>query len=528
MAGVTWACLLLVLLNSLLATAKPPPPDPYADEEARVETVDSYGENEPENHIGGEDPFPPPPPGGPGGPPWGPNSEQLAMLRKRLTLLKAKYDALNETEKAAIRERAKAYREKMAEMPPPPPPMCPPCPCMEEGYEEGDEELEGPPMPPPGWPRYPPPPPPWARHRHSPYGGPPPGYSRKIEEGKSRKRRHARRHANQWNNWGHSYGWGHGHGYGNLGHGYGNNANSVWADLVQTFNVEDDMEWWFKDNMGEEDEVSASIASWDPGYATHSHMMKQMDLYSPALHIGGIDTGEYLRPERYDPGKRMFGYNSDFNPHELHHAFAKTPTGQFSISNHDDFHKWEAGDFQVPYNAEFIYHPNPKLQAIQGISADKAADAKNVLTSKNLDSGAQRNLPDGTYSLKWYQEVHQKDTDGKNDETKPTSFNVVLRNVKSGRFYGVKNIDWSQLQDSTPFRVGSSMVESPWDLPFDYGQGEKDPGYLVNAPPVQHYGNYGPYPHYWETGYPHYYPLHEAHSRQYNLGYPSAIPTHWH
>merc|ERR1712055_883213 len=536
MAGVTGACL-LVLLNVLGATSRPEKPQETLDDEARVENVGSYGDYEPVNDTREEMSFPPPFPGGPGGPAWGPNSEQLKMLRKRLTVLKAKYDALNETEKEAIRERAKAYHQKMmeereqmmAEMPPPPPmDMCPPCPCMEEGYEVEDEEEE--PVPPPMYvphhyprQRYPPPPR-WGRYRQ-PYG-PPPGYSRPMEaeaQPKSRSRRnaymghghmgrhhHAPRHHHipqHHHHMGHNHNWGH-------------NANNVWADLVQTFNVEDDMEWWFKDNMGEEDEVSKSLRGWDPAYATHKQMMKQMDQHGFALHIGGINTGDYLHPERYDPGRRMFGSGSDFHAQDMH-AFAKTPHGQFSLSNWADWIKWSSGETPLPANAAYIYQPNPNLLSIQGITLEAEEDVKNVFTSANLDTGRQKNLPPGTYSLKWLQRVWPKDASGNEVTTgNPAGFNVVLRDTTYGRFYGVQHIDLSQLQDATSHSVTGRMYDTPWQMPFSWGD-STDRGKLVYAPPVRHYGDYGGNHnnyHAWHNRFPDYFPSHEAWRSQYPSG----------
>merc|ERR1712112_615334 len=49
----------------------------------------------------------------PGGPAWGPNSDQFKMMQSRLAALKKKFDNLNETEKEALEEKAKAFREKM-------------------------------------------------------------------------------------------------------------------------------------------------------------------------------------------------------------------------------------------------------------------------------------------------------------------------------------------------------------------------------------------------------------------------------
>lgn len=487
----------------------------------------SSGEYEPENDTREEMPFPPPFPGGSGGPAWGPNSEQLKMLRKRLTVLKAKYDALNETEKEAIRERARAYHENMmaereqmmAEMPPPPPPMemCPPCPCMEEGYEEEDEleEAGAPPMYlPRHYPRqrFPPPSPGWGRYRQ-PYG-PPPGYNRPMEaeaKPKSRSRRHA------------YINWGHGHrGYHHqLGRNrkWGHNANNVWADLVQTFNVEKDMEWWFKDNMGEKDEVSESLLSWEPGYATHTQMRKQMDQHGYALHIGGINTGDYLHPERYDPGRRMFGSDPDFHAYDMH-AFAKTPHGQFSLSTWADWMKWSSGETPLPANAEYIYQPNPKLLSIQGISMEEGEDVKNVFTSIGLDSGRQKNLPSGTYRLKWLQRVWPKENGVEVKTGQPIGFNVVLRDKLYGTFYGVQHIDLSQLQDATSHSVTGRMYETPWQLPFTWGD-STDRGKLVYAPPVNHYGDYGGnYNHYhaWHNKFPSYFPTHDHWKMQYPTG----------
>merc|ERR1712055_920783 len=49
----------------------------------------------------------------PGGPAWGPNSDQFKMMQSRLAALKKKFDNLNETEKEALEEKARAFREKM-------------------------------------------------------------------------------------------------------------------------------------------------------------------------------------------------------------------------------------------------------------------------------------------------------------------------------------------------------------------------------------------------------------------------------
>merc|ERR1712055_1182823 len=167
------------------------------------------------------------PPGGmpgmpsmPGGPAWGPNSDQFKMMQSRLAALKKKFDNLNETEKEALEEKAKAFREKMEgdakafkekmeedmknmpPLPPPPPPflpppMCPPCPCMEGGAEEGltDEEFGGPlegPQPPPIFPPYPYPPPsrqlpPWMRPRPRPMYHRPMGPQSGYHGGRSRR-----------------------------------------------------------------------------------------------------------------------------------------------------------------------------------------------------------------------------------------------------------------------------------------------------------------------------------------------------
>merc|ERR1712055_724833 len=168
---------IFVLLLLTAVSAKP------TAEETQTQAEDPLvvGDSEVPTYSSGMPPFGMPPggmpgmpsmPGGmpgmpsmPGGPAWGPNSDQFKMMQSRLAALKKKFDNLNETEREALEEKAKAFREKMegdaqafkdrmeedmrsAQLPPPPPPflpppMCPPCPCMEGGVEEdriGEED----------------------------------------------------------------------------------------------------------------------------------------------------------------------------------------------------------------------------------------------------------------------------------------------------------------------------------------------------------------------------------------------------
>merc|ERR1711915_82831 len=91
--------------------------------------------------------------------------------------------------------------------------------------------------------------------------------------------------------------------------------------------VVDSDEWWYDIDGGEENEVSEHFKRAYPGYASAAMQREMMDLYAPALHIGGIDTGYEVNPYLSKPSDRTFGQGADFNPSDLHSMYYE-PTGQ--------------------------------------------------------------------------------------------------------------------------------------------------------------------------------------------------------
>jgi len=374
-----------------------------------------------------------------------PTSPYFKMMQKRLAILKKKYDSLNETEKAMIQERARAFHEKMASLSPAP------CVCPEP---------EDPRRPqfsfPPGGLR----PPPWIQER---YRQPslPDSYTRVIGP-RSRRRRH--------------------------------------AQLQQTFSVDDPMEWWYDIDNGNENEVSKRLREWNVGYTAHEGISHTLDHYAFPLHLGRIDRGHVIHPELGGPGDRIFGFNPDFERNDMH-AFKFKPRGQFYPSNWVEWEKeWGATgkSGNVPANYQFIYNPHPGLRDnIKAIAQDTddypdwdpMVDESKYLNEEfygsqwedeNDDYYATRdeNLPAGRYKLEHLQgwrDPAYPDDDGYN------YFNVVLKNVNTGKFYRVIHADLSQLQRATPHGYQGSFTEEylpqdiyafgtlPWHYPGQSG-----------------------------------------------------------
>jgi len=380
------------------------------------------------------------------------------LMQQRLAILKKKYDSLNETEKAKIQERARAFHEKMASLSPPP------CVCPEP------EDPHRPPFPfPPGGLR----PPPWVQQRYRQQQSLPDPYTRVIGP-RSRRRRH--------------------------------------AELQQTFSVDDPMEWWYDIDVGKENEVSKALKEWNVGYRAHEGIEHTLDHYAFPLHLGGIDRGRIVHPELGGPGDRIFGFNPDFHERDRH-AFKWKPRGQFFPTNWAEWEKeWgpEGKSGNMPAHYQFIYNPHPGLRDnIKAIAQasddfpdwDPMVDESPFLNEQfyghpwddlNDDyyTARDENLPAGSYIMKHLQgwrDPNYPDDDGKN------FFNAVLKNTRTGKFYRVMHADLSQLQRATPHEREGTFFQD------DFVQDIYGSGHLPYRYPWQ-YDDEGGYPDYYRYG----------------------------
>jgi hypothetical protein len=383
----------------------------------------------------------------PGGPAWGPNSDQFKMMQSRLAALKKKFDNLNETEKEALEEKAKAFREKMEgdaqafkdrmeedmrsaqlpPLPPPPPflppPMCPPCPCMEGGVEEdriGEEELDEPfegPHPPPLFPPYPYPPPsrqlpPWMRPR--------PMYHRPMGPRRSRR---------------------------SLG---------------------DD--WWYDIDSGMSNDVSDNLRASNPGYATHDMLNTAMLEWALPTHIGTIGRGYIAHPELGGPADRIFGTNPDFNAGDMH-AFKFTPRGQYNYGGKtgwkDFFGEHNAlQKFTTDKHQPFYYKPTP-------------GDPTRIFGTRKLFGGQfldqpMDDLKPGRYSVENIQPI----TDANGFQ----SVNTILRNQGTGQFFRLNGVESLEAEDILNIQAISPF--GPQHRLVNEGGFFWSPQYKGFAPPI--------------------------------------------
>jgi len=411
-------------------------------------------------------------------PQWGPNEEfQKKMqerMQERLADLKAQYEALNDTEKAEIQQKAEELREKAAMMPPPPPPMAmcpPPPPCDCEDDEEEDEVSN---LHPGHHPQT------WWRRPVSPYGVHP--QSHPFQQ----------RHYPQMHHQGH------------LGHRFHGPINDKaptshrsrrdLARLRQTFSVTDPKEWWNDIDSGRGNSVSDSIASWDLGAATQHSISRQMDHFAPALHIGTINRGTIANHAAGGPADRIFGYNPDFNRGDWH-AFKFKPRGQFQNVKNKPLDYFKSLKY-LPAGAEFFYNPNPSLgAALTGVSVNPSD--KNVYSDKFLSGSAGQSLPRGTYKLEWIQMVPTA------DKKKVSGFNMVIKNSQTGNHFRLDNADVNQFQGASPFRQQFNKVASRWgggglaQGPAGSVYDRNLPGYMINSG-QRYFNNYGT-PYYYRN-----------------------------
>ena len=82
-------------------------------------------------------------------------------------------------------------------------------------------------------------------------------------------------------------------------------------------------DWWHQNQFGGEGFASNSF------YNTFEQWRRQMDAFSPAIHVGKINRGRYANPDLYTPRDRAFGFHSDFNHEDyLSGAFKFAPNQQ--------------------------------------------------------------------------------------------------------------------------------------------------------------------------------------------------------
>jgi len=97
--------------------------------------------------------------------------------------------------------------------------------------------------------------------------------------------------------------------------------------LVETYDVHDPSEWWQDIDGGSANKVTQKLSRTKAGIASQQMMLDALDHYSPALHLGDIDTGYLRNPELERVGDRTFGSGSDFHLGDMD-AFEFTPHGE--------------------------------------------------------------------------------------------------------------------------------------------------------------------------------------------------------
>ena len=91
--------------------------------------------------------------------------------------------------------------------------------------------------------------------------------------------------------------------------------------------MHDPSEWWQDIDGGSANKVTKKLARTKTGIATQQMMLSALDHYSPALHVGEIDTGYQHNPHLERVGDRTFGSDSDFHLGDMD-AFEFTPHGE--------------------------------------------------------------------------------------------------------------------------------------------------------------------------------------------------------
>lgn len=123
---------------------------------------------------------------------------------------------------------------------------------------------------------------------------------------------------------------------------------------METYDVHDPQEWWNDIDGGARNKVTQKLASTKTGIASQQMMLSALDTFSPALHVGEIDTGYLRNPELEQASDRTFGYDSDFHMSEMG-SFRFTPQGERTKSLKDLYRMVKSGD--MPLAQRYILHP---------------------------------------------------------------------------------------------------------------------------------------------------------------------------
>jgi len=123
--------------------------------------------------------------------------------------------------------------------------------------------------------------------------------------------------------------------------------------LMETYDIHDPQEWWNDVDGGSINPVTKALAKGKSGIASQQMMLAALDTFSPALHVGEIDTGYLRNPELEQASDRTFGYDSDFYMGDMG-AFRFTPQGERVKSLKDFYRMVKSG--QMPLGQRYILH----------------------------------------------------------------------------------------------------------------------------------------------------------------------------
>jgi len=146
--------------------------------------------------------------------------------------------------------------------------------------------------------------------------------------------------------------------------------------LIDTMTVHNPQEWWNDIDSGFENAVTKKLTRTKAGISSQYKMLDSLDHYSPALHLGEINTGYLRRPELEQASDRTFGQDADFYIGDMH-AFKFTPQGERYGGFHQLLSDIKSGQMVVGrrfiLNKKFfcdadICYINKQLHQVQDVS----------------------------------------------------------------------------------------------------------------------------------------------------------------
>lgn len=123
--------------------------------------------------------------------------------------------------------------------------------------------------------------------------------------------------------------------------------------LLESYDVHDPAEWWNDIDGGSKNKITQKLTSTKTGIAAQQMMLSALDTFSPALHVGEIDTGYLRNPELGQASDRTFGEDSDFHMSEMT-AFEFTPQGERIRSLKEFYDMVKSG--ALPLGQRYILH----------------------------------------------------------------------------------------------------------------------------------------------------------------------------